>query len=117
MRFLVDRCAGRRLADWLRQQGHDVEESREHGPDPGDRQLLQRAADSDRVLVTLDKHFGEFIFLERRPHGGLVRLPDVTPEQRIALLNTVLGRFPAGIPAQTVVTVRGNRVRVSSSPR
>lgn len=24
MRFLIDRCAGRLLADWLREQGHDV---------------------------------------------------------------------------------------------
>jgi predicted nuclease of predicted toxin-antitoxin system len=40
MKFLLDRCAGRRLADWLRTQGHDVVESRERGPDPGDLTLL-----------------------------------------------------------------------------
>ena len=37
MKFLIDRCAGRLLADWLRKQGHDVVESHELGPDPGDR--------------------------------------------------------------------------------
>lgn len=42
MRFLIDRCAGRLIADWLRNQGHDVE-SRELGPDPGDRALLDWA--------------------------------------------------------------------------
>ena len=31
MRFLIDRCAGRLIADWLRKQGHDVVESRELG--------------------------------------------------------------------------------------
>jgi predicted nuclease of predicted toxin-antitoxin system len=31
MRFLVDRCAGHRLAEWLRSQGHDVLEARELG--------------------------------------------------------------------------------------
>ena len=44
MKFLIDRCAGRLLADWLRDQGHDVVESRELGPDPGDRALLEWAA-------------------------------------------------------------------------
>ena len=44
MRFLIDRCAGQLLADWLRKQGHDVIESRELGPDPGDRALLDWAA-------------------------------------------------------------------------
>jgi hypothetical protein len=33
MRFLIDRCAGALIAEWLRQQGHDVVESRERGPD------------------------------------------------------------------------------------
>jgi len=32
MRFLIDRCAGRLIADWLRDEGHDVVESRERGP-------------------------------------------------------------------------------------
>jgi predicted nuclease of predicted toxin-antitoxin system len=35
MKFLVDRCAGKRLADWLRGEGHDVLEARTLGPDPG----------------------------------------------------------------------------------
>ncbi len=32
MRFLIDRCAGRLLADWLGTLRHDVVESRELGP-------------------------------------------------------------------------------------
>jgi len=42
MKFLVDRCAGKRLADWLRGEGHDVLEARTLLPDPGDRELLAR---------------------------------------------------------------------------
>ena len=75
--FLIDRCAGRRLAEWLRQQGHDVTESRERRPDPGDRKLLEWAWEERRVLVTMDKDFGEFIFTGGASHYGLVRLPDV----------------------------------------
>jgi predicted nuclease of predicted toxin-antitoxin system len=62
MRFLIDRCAGRLLADWLRTQGHDVVESRELGPDPGDRALLNRTAQETRILVTIDTDFGELIY-------------------------------------------------------
>ena len=43
MRFLIDRCAGRLIADWLRDEGHDVVESRERGVDPGDDLLLEWA--------------------------------------------------------------------------
>ena len=58
VRFLVDRCAGRRLTEWLRQQGHDVRDARDERPDPGDAALLQIAAEEQRVLVTIDTDFG-----------------------------------------------------------
>ena len=82
MRFLIDRCAGQLLADWLRNQGHDVVESRELGPDPGDRVLLEWAVKEARILVTIDTDFGELIFLENRAHAGLIRLPDVPAQER-----------------------------------
>lgn len=51
VRFLIDRCAGRRLADWLRGRGHDVVESRDLGADTGDRALFERAAAERRIPV------------------------------------------------------------------
>jgi len=90
VKFLIDRCAGRRLAEWLRQMGHDVIESRERGADPGDRLLLEWAVAEDRILVTMDKDFGDFIFVEKARHSGMVRLPDVSAEKRIELMDKIL---------------------------
>lgn len=116
MKFLIDRCVGRRLADWLRQHDHDVRESRERGEDPGDRALLEWATAEKRVLVTIDKDFGTFVFAEGVPHAGLIRLPDVPAAARIAIMEQVLaGEFAAKL-GQSVVTVRGGRIRVSTSP-
>ena len=92
MKFLIDRCAGHRLAEWLRQQGHDVVESRERGSDPGDRTLLTWAASEQRILITIDKDFGEFIFRENARHSGLLRLPDIPATARIELMGKVLDR-------------------------
>ena len=116
MRFLVDRCAGRRLAEWLRDQGHDVFESRELSTDPGDRALLERAAAEDRILVTIDTDFGELVYVHAVPHAGLVRLPDVSAERRIALMAEVLERHRRALEIQAVVTIRGDRIRVSQPP-
>jgi predicted nuclease of predicted toxin-antitoxin system len=55
VKFLVDRCAGRRLAEWLRGQGHDVLESRERGADPGDDVILEWAVAESRILITMRK--------------------------------------------------------------
>ena len=113
MKFLVDRCAGRRLADWLRGEGHDVVEARERGPDPGDRTLLQWAEAEQRILVTMDKDFGEIVFTENASHSGLVRLPDVPAEKRIALMRELLADHGADLAAKSILTVRGGRVRIS----
>lgn len=94
MRFLVDRCAGRRLADWLREQGHDVLEISALGRDPGDAALLPLAADQERVLVTIDTDFGTLIHLRAQAHVGLIRLPDVLPPTRIELVAQILTDYP-----------------------
>lgn len=116
MKFLIDRCAGRRLAEWLRRRGHDVVESRERGSDPGDRALLEWAAHEGRVLVTLDKDFGEFVFVEQARHCGLIRLPDVPADRRILLMEKVLRDHDRELSEQSVITIRGGRIRISRFP-
>ncbi|HEU4713171.1 MAG TPA: DUF5615 family PIN-like protein [Pyrinomonadaceae bacterium] len=117
MKFLVDRCAGRLLADWLRNQGHDVVESRELGPDPGDRALLDWAAKETRILVTIDSDFGELIYLEHVSHAGLVRLPDVPAPERQLIFQDLLERYEAELQDAAIITVRGGRIRISKGPK
>lgn len=113
MKFLIDRCAGRRTADWLRLRGHDVVEARERGADPGDRTILAWAHAEGRVLVTMDKDFGELIFSSGDDHSGVVRLPDVPVEARAALLESLLASHSLDLEAGAVITVRGERIRIS----
>lgn len=40
MKFLVDVCAGNRLANWLRDHGHDVLEVRDREPTMADEEIL-----------------------------------------------------------------------------
>lgn len=110
---MVDRCAGTRLAEWLRAEGHDVVESRERGPDPGDATLLDWAWRECRVLVTIDTDFGKLIFRDKVRHAGLVRLPDVPATTRIAIIQQVIERFGEELGKGGVVTVRGARIRVT----
>ena len=116
MRFLIDRCAGRRIADWLRDRGHDVVESRERGTDPGDRILLEWAASERRILMTMDKDFGQLIFVEKAPHCGLVRLPDVPAARRIELVERLLRDHTQELADGAILTVRGQRIRISRLP-
>jgi predicted nuclease of predicted toxin-antitoxin system len=88
MRFLVDECTGPGVAAWLRAQQHDVFSvyDQERGAD--DDAVLQRANAEDRILITIDKDFGEKVFREARPHKGIVflRLSDQRTDNKIAVL-------------------------------
>jgi predicted nuclease of predicted toxin-antitoxin system len=113
MRFLVDRCAGRRLAQWLTEGGHDVVDMSDQPADPGDASLLARAREEQRVLVSLDTDFGRLVFRDASAHAGLVRLPDVPAEDRMALMRRILDDHAADLERRAVITVRGDRIRIS----
>jgi predicted nuclease of predicted toxin-antitoxin system len=117
VRFLIDRCAGRTLADWLRSEGHDVVESREWGADPGDSEILRRAAAEQRVLISMDKDFGGLVFLLQERHRGLIRLPDVPARARVALVQQILDNHAQDLEDGAIITVRGSRIRVSRALR
>jgi predicted nuclease of predicted toxin-antitoxin system len=111
LRFLIDRCTGKRVALWLRERGHDVVEV--VGPDPGDLELLERAAQEGRVLVTLDKHFLQLISQRSQPYSGLIRLPDLPAAERILLLERILRAHGEDLDRGAIVSVRGERIRLS----
>jgi predicted nuclease of predicted toxin-antitoxin system len=117
VRFLVDRCAGRRLAEWLRRQGHDVREAREEASDPGDAALLRAAAAEARILVTIDTDFGALVYLTGAVHSGIIRLPDVPARTRISLLEQIFARHGEAELTGAIVTVTGRRIRFSAAPK
>ena len=64
----------------------------------------------------MDADFGTLIHLHDQPHAGLIRLPDVPVEQRIALLAEVIAGHRDALESQAIVTVRGGRIRISRWP-
>ena len=83
---------------------------------PGDRALLERAAAEGRILVTIDTDFGELVYVEQVSHAGLVRLPDVPAERRIALMAEVLERHQHALETQAKITIRSGRICILRPP-
>ncbi len=113
MNFLVDRCAGRSLSDWLHGEGYDSVYAGSLGQDPGDTALLQRAVIEKRILVSIDTDFGRIVFRGGEVHCGIVRLPDVRREKRIELMKIVIDRYGLELEKGAIITVRGDKIRVS----
>ena len=84
MRLLLDTCLSGKTADILRASGHDVVWTGSWSADPGDVAILARARDEQRILVTLDKDFGELAIVRGEPHCGIVRLVDCSVTRQAA---------------------------------
>ena len=83
MRWLVDECVDAALVQRLRGGGHDVLYVAEIASGATDAQVLRRASDENRLLLTEDKDFGELIFRLRVPVPGLVLLR-IEPERHLS---------------------------------
>lgn len=112
MNFLIDVCAGKSIGELLKSEGHDVSFVRDRNPKMGDEDILAWAFKEKRILITIDKDFGFYIFHEQQPHHGIVRLPNVPREKRLRLIAKVLESHSDDLEAGAIVTVTLNRIRV-----
>jgi len=63
------------VAQALRNEGHDVVRASEVGQARADDyEILQKAIANNRILVTLDEHFGDWVILPLSKHPGVIRL-------------------------------------------
>lgn len=69
MKFLADEGVEAQIVARLRLDGHDIEYVAELAPGITDDQVLARANDAVRVLITVDKDFGELVFRLRSLNG------------------------------------------------
>ena len=112
MRLLLDACIGRRTLAALLASGHDVVWVGEWPEDPGDGTILESAHADGRVLVTLDKDFGELAVRYQQPHAGIVRLVNWSPEEQAQACIQALTRYQEELENGALVTAEPGRIRV-----
>lgn len=74
MRFLADESCDFAVVRALRKAGHDVLAVTEKSPGGEDTEVLQFAVEEQRILITEDKDFGQLVFAQSRPSGGVIFL-------------------------------------------
>lgn len=92
--------------------GHDVVWTGDWPEDPGDDEILARANSEGRVLVTLDKDFGELAIVRGLPHKGIVRLVNISARQQAVACLSVLNLHGDELQKGAIVTVEPGRLRV-----
>jgi predicted nuclease of predicted toxin-antitoxin system len=74
-RIYLDQMFRVDVAVSLRKEGHDVVRASEYGQGRADdSEILKKAIEENRVLITLDEHFGDWVVLPLSKHPGVIRL-------------------------------------------
>ncbi len=68
MKILLDTCVWGGAMRELESVGHDVIWSGDWPRDPGDEEILAKAHEAGRILITLDKDFGEMAIFRGLQH-------------------------------------------------
>ena len=90
LRLYLDQMFGLDVAAALRQEGRDVLRAAETGLARADDALiLEKAIREERVLVTLDEHFGDWVILPLKKHPGVIRLK-INPATTANVVNLLL---------------------------
>lgn len=112
MKLLLDTCVWGGVRQELERAGHDVVWAGDWLEDPGDEQILARALQERRILITLDKDFGELAVARGLPHAGILRLVDVRARRQGVLCLHVLARHGDELAAGAIVTADAGRLRI-----
>jgi len=74
--------------------------------------MLATAHEEARVLVTLDKDFGELGVLKRLPHHGIIRVVNFPSGDQGKVSAKILATYVEDLQAGAIITAQPGRVRI-----
>lgn len=80
--------------------------------DPGDEEILATPYSEGRILVPLDKDFGELAIVRGTLHCGILRLVNLTTKQQSVVCLRVLALYGDELASGAIVTAELGRVRI-----
>jgi predicted nuclease of predicted toxin-antitoxin system len=95
MKFLVDVGVGKKVENWLRGNGFDVLSVRDIDSRAKDSQILHWALDQQRMIITMDKDFGELVYNTGMHHAGvlILRLEDADSDAKVEATKKILTEY------------------------
>ena len=99
LRFLIDVGVGTGIEKYLREEGYDTKAVRDIDPRMDDEKIILTAVSENRMVVTMDKDFGELVYHFSMTHCGvlLLRLEDATGIEKLQVVRHIVGNYPSQI--------------------
>ena len=118
MKIVADENVDQQIVDRLRADGHGVLFVAELDPGIDDETVLLRSRQTNAILLTADKDFGELVFRQRLVHAGilLIRLAGLAPDVKAALVAATFRRHGEELSAGFAV-LSEHSLRLRKPPR
>ncbi|RZD17699.1 MAG: hypothetical protein EVG15_09795 [Candidatus Acididesulfobacter diazotrophicus] len=96
LKFLIDVGVGKKVENFLSAEGYDTKCIRDINPRMADIEILNIAATENRMVVTMDKDFGELVYNSKLSHGGvlLLRLEEANSSRKLEIVKDIIKNFP-----------------------
>lgn len=118
MRLLANENFPLDAVEALRESGHDVAWIREDARGSNDEQVLARAQNEGRILITFDKDFGELAFRSKLPSAiGVILFRVSTPSSKDVARVAVQALASRSDWGGHFSVVEDHRIRMTPLPR
>ncbi|PJZ48921.1 DUF5615 family PIN-like protein [Leptospira saintgironsiae] len=112
MKVLLDTCVWGGVLKELLLSGIDVIWVGDFQSDPGDEEILTLAFEQKRILITLDKDFGELAVVRKIPHHGIVRLVNLSTSEQVRISKYILGLHEKELFSGAIITASADKLRL-----
>jgi predicted nuclease of predicted toxin-antitoxin system len=113
LKLLVDAGVGKAVEEWLKSADFDMHAVRDRDRHMKDEDILAWAVEEERLVITMDKDFGEMVFHSGESHRGvlLLRLEGATSSQKVRVIEKILTEYSDRLSGNFSVYQNG-RLRV-----
>jgi len=117
-KFLVDVGVGKEVELFLKGQGYDTKNVRTIDPQMPDEEIIRLSSKENRMIITMDKDFGELVYHYGKDHCGvlLLRLEDATGSEKQEVVANILAKHSTDIVNRYCVFQNG-RLRIRKIER
>lgn len=115
MKVLLDTCIWGGAKKVLEEAGHDTIWVGDFLQDPGDEAIINLAFKENRILVTLDKDFGELAIVKGMPHRGIIRIIGHSAAEQGNVCARILHKYSSELKSNPLITVDRIKVRIRHS--